>query len=142
MHISYFSVPIMELKLRVSNLAYLFSKTKSKIFLYRINLTPYGDNMAEDLKLQIAGFHDIEESSMDIVNKNILAHSKKISHLVRDPGILHVTLKIIHEREKSEIYDIHVKLPDKGKVYNTHVTDRNLLAAIDKAMEKIMHEMD
>jgi ribosome-associated translation inhibitor RaiA len=98
--------------------------------------------MAEELQIQLAGFHGIDESAMGIINKNILAYSRKLIHLAKNPGILHLTLKIIHEREKSEIYDIHAKLPDKGKVFVSHVTDRNLLAAVDKALEKIMHEMD
>lgn len=98
--------------------------------------------MADDIQIQLAGFYDIDESSMEIVNKNILTHSKKIATLAQDPGILHITLKKVHEREKGEIYDVHTKLPDKRKVYVSHVTDRNLFAAVDKALQKIVNEMD
>ena len=96
----------------------------------------------DEIKVQLAGFHDIDESAMDIINKTIATHSKKIARLAKDAGLLHITLKKVHEREKGEIYDIHVKLPDIGKVYVSHLTDRNLLAAVDKALEKITNEMD
>ena len=96
----------------------------------------------KNISIQMAGFHDIDDSAMEIINKNIAMHLKKISNLSESPGMLHITLKKVHEREKGEIYDIHTKLPDKGKVYVSHVTDRNLLAAVDNALQKIINEMD
>ena len=94
------------------------------------------------INIQLAGFHDIDESAMEIVNKNVALHSKKIAYLAEDAGLLHITLKKLHEREKGEIYDIHVKLPDKGRVYVSHVNDRNLFVAVDTALQKIINEMD
>jgi ribosome-associated translation inhibitor RaiA len=98
--------------------------------------------MADIINYQLAGFHDIDESAMEIINKNIVTHARKIALLAEKESILHITLKKVHEREKGEIYDLHVKLPDKGKVYASHVTDRNLLAAVDKALQKLVNEMD
>ena len=94
------------------------------------------------IQMQLAGFRDIDSSSMDIVDKNIQAHARRIAELAEKEAMLHVTLKLIHEREKSEIYDIHAKVTDGGKVYASHVTDRNLLVAVDKAFQKIINEMD
>ena len=98
--------------------------------------------MADTISYQLAGFHDVDDSAMEIINKNIATHARKIALLAEKESILHITMKKVHEREKGEIYDIHAKLPDKGKVFASHVTDRNLLAAVDKALQKIINEMD
>ncbi|MBI2655177.1 hypothetical protein HYX06_02015 [Candidatus Woesearchaeota archaeon] len=94
------------------------------------------------IDVQLAGFRDIDSSSMDIVDKNIQNHARRIAELAEKEVKIHITLKLIHEREKSEIYDIHAKVADGGKVYASHVTDRNLLAAVDKALQKVINEMD
>ncbi len=98
--------------------------------------------MADTINYQLAGFHDIDDSAMEIINKNIATHARKIALLATKESTLHITLKKVHEREKGEIYDIHAKINDKGKVYASHVTDRNLLTAVDKALQKITNEMD
>lgn len=94
------------------------------------------------IQIQLAGFRDIDRSSMEIVDTNIQNHARRIAELADKNAILHVTLKPIHEREKSEIYDIHAKVADGGKVYASHVTDRNLFVAVDKALQKVINEMD
>lgn len=94
------------------------------------------------VQIQLAGFRKIDSSSMLVVNNNIEKHARRIAELAVKTAYLHITLKPIHEREKSEIYDIHAKITDSGKVYTSHVTDRNLFAAIDKALQKIINEMD
>ena len=94
------------------------------------------------IQVQLAGFRDIDSSSMEIVNKNIQNHARRIAELAEKEVMLHVTLKPVHEREKSEIYDIHAKVADGGKVYASHVTDRNLFVAVDRALQKIINEMD
>ena len=94
------------------------------------------------IQVQLAGFRDIDSSSMDIVDTNIQNHAKRIAELAEKEVKIHITLKPIHEREKSEIYDIHAKVTDGGKVYASHVTDRNLFVAVDKALQKVINEMD
>lgn len=104
-----------------------------------------GDLMADassKVQIQLAGFRDIDSSAMEIIDKNLQHHARRIAELAEKEAKLHVTLKPIHEREKSEIYDIHAKVADGGKIYASHVTDRNLLAAVDKALQKVINEMD
>ena len=91
--------------------------------------------------IQLAGFREIDSSAMEIVKKNIHNHARRIAELAKNMGILHVTLKSLHEREKSEIYDIHAKVTDSGKVYASHSTDRNLFVVVDKALQKLINEM-
>ena len=125
----------------------LFRRIKSKIFLYCPESMVSGDLMdkadaSSKIDVQLAGFRDIDSSSMDIVDKNIQNHARRIAELAEKEVKIHITLKLIHEREKSEIYDIHAKVADSGKVYAAHVTDRNLFVAVDKAFQKVINEMD
>ena len=96
----------------------------------------------EDYKVELAGFRDIESSSMAIVNKIISGHSMRIADLTKKMEKLHITLKLVHEREKGEKYDIHVKLLDNGKAYVSHFTDRDLFVAVDTALNKLSNELD
>ena len=93
-------------------------------------------------KVELTGFRDIDSSSMDVVRKNISSHLKRISELCKKIQRLHITLKPIHKREKSEKYEIHANLIDIGKVYASEMTDRNLFVALDKALEKLTNELD
>ena len=93
-------------------------------------------------KIELAGFRDIDEPSIELVNKIISHHFRRFQEHAKAMQGVHITLKTIHQREKSEKYEIHAKLIDTGKVYVSKVTDRNLLAAIDKALDKIVNEMD
>ena len=91
--------------------------------------------------IELAGFRGVDSSSMMIVNTNIEKHARKLSSHCKNMERIHITLKKIHEREKGEKYDIHAKVIDNGKAYISHVVDRNLFAAIDDALEKLIHEL-
>lgn len=92
--------------------------------------------------IQLTGFRDLDSSSMDVLKKIIASHAKRIGELAKRLEILHITLKPVHEREKSEKYEVHAKIIDDGKVYASEITDRNLFAAIDNVLKKIVNEMD
>ena len=100
----------------------------------------------ENIKLggniQLTGFRSIDSSSMDILKKIIGNHAKRISELTKKPETLHITLKLIHEREKSEKYEVHAKIVENGKVYASETTERNLLVAVDTVLKKIVNELD
>ena len=98
--------------------------------------------MVSDMNIELAGFRDTDSSTMDVLMKNINNHAGRIAELAENLGKIHITLKPLHEREKSEIHDIHAKVTDGGKVYASHVTDRNIFVAVDKALQKIINEMD
>ena len=100
------------------------------------------ENANLNSSIELSGFRDIDSSSMLVINKNISNHMKRVSELARKIDKLHITLKTIHEREKSEKYEIHAKIIDNGKIYVSKVTDRNLFVAIDSALQKIINEMD
>ena len=92
--------------------------------------------------IQLTGFRDVDISSMTVLKKNIDNYAKRIAELTKKLETLHITLKPIHEREKSEKYEVHAKIIDNGKVYTSEVTERNLLIAVDTALKKLVNELD
>ena len=98
-------------------------------------------NAKLDGSIELTGFRDIDSSSMAIVKKIVGNHAKRISELTKKLEILHITLKPVHEREKSEKYELHAKVIDGGEVYTSEITERNLFAAVDSVLNKIIKEL-
>jgi len=92
--------------------------------------------------IELTGFRDIDSSSMDVIKKNINHHARRIAELAKKFEKLHITLKPVHEREKSEKYEVHAKVIDSGKVFASKVTERNLIVAVDNVLNKIVNELD
>ena len=92
--------------------------------------------------IQLSGFRDIDGSSMVVLKKIVGNYAKRISELSKKMEVLHITLKPIHEREKSEKYEVHAKVVDDGMVFASEMVDRNLFVAVDSVLKKIVNEMD
>lgn len=92
--------------------------------------------------IELTGFRNIDSSSIIVIKKIIGNYAKRIAELTKKLEKLHITLKPVHEREKSEKYEVHAKVIDNGKVYSSEITDRNLFVAVDSALKKIINELD
>src|SRR3989339_565253 len=89
--------------------------------------------------IELSGFRDIDSSSMTVLKKIIGNYAKRIAELTKRLETLHITLKPVHEREKSEKYEMHAKIIDDGKVYASEITDRNLFVAVDGVLKKLVN---
>ena len=96
------------------------------------------DNLTLGGNIQLTGFRDIDSSSMIVLKKIIGNYAKRIAELTKKLETLHITLKPVHQREKSEKYEVHAKVVDDGKVYASETTDRNLFVAVDNVLKKIV----
>ncbi len=92
--------------------------------------------------IELSGFRDTDSSSMVIIKKLVGTYARKISEHCKNLQTIHITLKPIHEREKSEKYEVHAKVLDDGKVYASEMVDRNLFVAVDSALKKVTSEME
>lgn len=109
-----------------------------------------GVNMAEDkseddlIKLggsiELSGFRDFDGATMIVLKKIIGNYARKLSDSSSEFKGLKVRIKTIHEREKSEKYELSAKC-EADKVYSAEVTERNLFFAVDKALKKITSSM-
>ncbi len=91
--------------------------------------------------IELTGFRELDGGSMIILKKIVGNYAKKFSELAKNFEKLHLTMKAIHEREKSEKYELHAKVIDNGKLYNAEAVDRNLFVAVDSILKKIEKEM-
>ena len=102
----------------------------------------YNKNINLGYRIELTAFRDIDSSSMVTLKKILDNYSKRIGELTKKLESIHITLKPVHEREKSEKYELHAKIINGGKVYTSEVTDRNLFAAFDAVLKKIVNELD
>ena len=92
--------------------------------------------------IELSGFRDVDSSSMVIIKKLVGSHARRISELCKKLDVIHITLKPIHEREKSEKYEVHANVIDNGKVYASESVDRNLFVAVDDVLKRITSELE
>ncbi len=92
--------------------------------------------------VDISGFSDLDDADRALLEKTIATYVGKISKEVRKIDEIKIRLKTIHERKKSEKYEIHAKIIHRGRVNASHVTDRNLLAAVDNALKKLLRNIE
>ncbi|MFH1182069.1 MAG: hypothetical protein V1702_03875 [Candidatus Woesearchaeota archaeon] len=91
--------------------------------------------------IQLTGFSDLDKSSMIILKKIVGNYARRFSEICQKCDDLHLTMKPVHEREKSEKYEIHVLLTAKGQNYAAEVIDRNLFFALDSCLKKVENEI-
>lgn len=89
--------------------------------------------------IQLTGFRDLDPATLVIVKKIVGNFVKDMS--THNSGFrgLNVTLKSVHEREKSEKYEIHAHLKT-DTVYTAYVVERNLLVGLDSVLKKVAKE--
>ena len=95
----------------------------------------------EPLNVQLSGFKDIDAAAMSDVNKLLSTYAHKISEVAEQPEMLKLKLERVHKRPKSEIYQVHGMLLDKGKKYNAVALHRNLLTAVDTVLERLDRDL-
>ena len=91
--------------------------------------------------IELSGFRDIDGASMVVLKKIIGNYGRRLAELSDKVESLKVTMKPIHETEKSNKYEIHAKLINDGKSTVSEVVERNLFVAIDNALKKIVNEI-
>lgn len=87
--------------------------------------------------IEFSGFGEIDEASRELLMKKAHDAYEKFTGKLGELHHLKFTLKKVHEREKSEKYEIHGQLEVKGKMFTSEVTDRNLIVCFDAVVSKI-----
>lgn len=90
--------------------------------------------------IQLTGFSETDPATLVIVKKMVGNFVKDMTQHNSGFRGLNVTLKGVHEREKSEKYEIHAHLKT-DQVYTASVVERNLLVGLDSVLKKVEKEM-
>lgn len=91
--------------------------------------------------IELSGFKEVDGATMIVLKKIIGNYARKFSETCMKFERLSVIMKKVHEREKSEKYEIHAKVLDNGTPFAAVVTDFNLFFAVDNALKKVEHEI-
>lgn len=91
--------------------------------------------------IELSGFRDIDSASMVVLKKIIGNYVRRMSDISEKFESLKLTIKPVHETEKSEKYEIHAQLMNDGKSVVSEVVERNLFVAIDSVLKKIENEI-
>ncbi len=91
--------------------------------------------------IELSGFHDFDGGSQIILKKIIGNYAKRFSEICDRFELLKLQMKKVHEREKSEIYEIHGMVLDGGKHFNASTSDPNLFFALDRVLKKLENEI-
>lgn len=91
--------------------------------------------------IELSGFKDIDGASMVVLKKIIGNHVRRMTEISDKFESLKVTMKPVHETEKSEKYEIHAQLMNDGKPIVSEVVERNLFVAVDDALKKVISEI-
>ena len=100
--------------------------------------------MASDFseKIELSGFKDVDEPAMSDLKRIAASYVKRFGEICEEFEKLFVKMKKVHAQPPhSEKYEVHVSVLDKGKLFTSAVTDKNLLGAADAALQKVEHEI-
>ena len=99
--------------------------------------------MTEELggNITLVGFSGLDGATKEVVRK-MVGHwvGKETSQRWGFQG-LRITLKAVHKREKSELYEVHGHLLERGRKFHSEYTDRNLFMALDEVLKRIKNEV-
>lgn len=92
--------------------------------------------------IELAGFNELDFGSMLILKKIVGNYAKKISERVEKFEKIKITMKTVHERERSEKYEVKGHLFTGGQPIVSEETDRNLFFALDKVLKRIEQSLE
>jgi ribosome-associated translation inhibitor RaiA len=95
------------------------------------------DTLALGGNIQLSGFKDVDHSEMIVVKKLVGSYARKFSDRHEKFQSMHVNLKHVHKREKSEIFEITGRVILDGNAFSVDHDDRNLFFCIDSVMKKL-----
>ena len=91
--------------------------------------------------ITLVGFKDLDRGTQTSVKKMVGNYVNKLSDMCNKFETITLHLKNIHETEKSAKYEIHARLIDNGKLYNSSHLDSNLFVALDAVLKKLETEL-
>lgn len=91
-------------------------------------------------ELEISGLHNLDIISRESVEDMASEYVEKLKNMSKHFRRLHITIKRVHKREKSEKYEVHAKLFDKTPVTSTH-TEYNLFTCLQNVLGHVRQEI-
>jgi len=91
--------------------------------------------------IELSGFGSLDGGVMIVLKKIVGNYARKMSEQAEKFEKLSLNMKKVHEKEKSEMYELHAKMLVNGKPLAASNTDRNLFVAVDAALKGVMAQI-
>ena len=91
--------------------------------------------------IELSGFNSLDGGIMIVLKKIIGNYARRMSDKAKNFEKLSLHVKKVHEKEKSELYEMHAKLLDNGSALTASSTERNLFVAVDNSLKGIMNQI-
>jgi hypothetical protein len=85
----------------------------------------------------LSGFKEVDKPTLVIVKKIVGNFVKNVSQTSAGFNSINLTLKTVHERETSKMYEFTGRLTIDNKDAHVEHTDRNILVGIDNVLKKL-----
>ncbi|MBW2965971.1 hypothetical protein KY342_02600 [Candidatus Woesearchaeota archaeon] len=92
--------------------------------------------------IELSGFSNLEPGVMTILKKIVGNYARRMNDKCKNFEKLSLTMKTVHAKEKSEKYELHAKMIEKGKPYTASSVERNLFVAVDNSLKAIMNSLE
>jgi hypothetical protein len=99
------------------------------------------ESLALGGNIELVGFKQVSLADVVVVKKLVGHYTRKIQEHCKNFEKITIMLKEIHKVENNAKHEIHVKVLDDGKAFNTEVVDKNLFVALDSALKKALGEV-
>ena len=87
--------------------------------------------------IQLTGFRDLDGGKMVILKKLVGNYARRISDKCEKFENLSLVMKPVGS--SLDVYEIHGKLVDSGKVYAAEATERNMFVVVDGVLAKLFN---
>ena len=91
--------------------------------------------------VKLVGFQGVDPSTIADIKLIVGKKLKRFQELCREFEQIVLHLEKVHAQPRSEKYELHAQLKDKGKLYMTTITHKDLLLALETSLKKLESEV-
>ena len=89
-------------------------------------------------RIQLNNFEELQPGELTILKKMIGNHANKFHEFKK----LHLTLKEVHKKEKSQKYQVNAMLEIDSKLYEAESTHYNLFFTINEVLDRLKRQVE
>ncbi len=89
-------------------------------------------------RIQLSNFEELQPGELTILKKMIGNHANKFNEFKK----LHLTLKEVHKKEKSQKYQVNALLEIDNKMYESESTHYNLFFTINEVLDRLKKQVE
>ncbi len=89
-------------------------------------------------RIQLSNFESLEPGELTILKKMIGNYANKFHDFKK----LHITLKDVHKKEKSQKFQVNALLEIKSKMFESESTHYNLFFTINEVLDSLKRQVE